>query len=100
MNLDADMVRDEPHDAFGVGGRDAAPGVLETARQPIDPEPTVGIEHHLDDARIFEIAGNRRPERGAQHARAAGEGFGPERNRRHVEPRYVASVRRRLCQPG
>src|SRR5208337_4531938 len=99
MNLDADMVGDEAHDAFGVGGGDAAPGVFETARQPIDPEPTVGVEHHLDDARIFEITGNRWPKRGAQHARAAGEGFGPERNRRHVEPRYVASVRRRMYQP-
>ena len=75
MDLDADMVGDEPHDALGVGGRDAAAGVLKPARQPVDPEPAIGIEHHLDDAGVFEIAGDRGAKRGAQHARAAGEGF-------------------------
>ena len=75
MHLDADMVRDQAHDAFGVRRRDAAAGVFEAARQPVDPQPTVGIEHHLDDGGIFEIAGDRGPERGAQHARAAGESF-------------------------
>jgi hypothetical protein len=86
MNLDANMVRDEAHDAFGVRRGDAAFGILQSTRQPIDPEPTIWIEHHLDDAGIFEIAGNRWPKRGAQHARAAGKGFGPERNCRHVNP--------------
>ena len=100
MNLDADMVRDEPHDPLGVGRRDAAAGILEAARQPVDPEPAVGIEHHLDDAGVFEIAGDGRSERGAQHARAAGEGFGSEGDRRHVEPRKLASYRRRMCQRG
>ena len=38
MHLDADMVRDEAHDALGVGRRDAAAGVLEAARQPVDPQ--------------------------------------------------------------
>ena len=41
---------------------------------------------------IFEIAGDRRPERGAQHARAAGESFGSEGDRRHCEPRKLASL--------
>ena len=62
MDLDADMVRDEAHDALGVGRRDAAAGILEAARQPVDPQPAVGIEHHLDDAGIFEI-GRRSPAR-------------------------------------
>ena len=100
MNLDADMVRDEANDAFGIGRGDAAAGVLKAARQPVDPEPTVGVQHHLDDARIFEIAGDRRPKRGAQHARAAGEGFGPERDCRHVDPatspRFGADVSARV----
>ena len=56
-------------------GRDPAAGVLKPARQPVDPEPAIGIEHHLDDAGVFEIAGDRGAKRGAQHARAAGEGF-------------------------
>ena len=59
-------------------GDDAAAGVLEPAGQPVDPEPAVGVEHHLDDAGIFEVAGDGRPERRAQHARAPGEGFGPK----------------------
>src|SRR5208282_739512 len=96
MNLDADMMGDEANDALRVGGCDAAPGVFEAARQPVDPKTSVGVQHHLDDARIFEVAGNRWPKRGAQHARATGEGFGSERNCRHVEPRYVASVPRRM----
>src|SRR5208337_1521067 len=96
VNLDANMMRDEPHDAFGVGWRDAETSVLEAARQPVDPKPAVWIQHHLDDAWIFEKTGNRLSQRGAQHARAAGESFGSERDRRHVEPRYAASVRRRM----
>ena len=91
MHLDADVVRDEAHDAFGVRWRNAAAGVFEATRQPVDPQATVGIEHHLDDARIFQIGGDRRPEGGAQHARAAGESFRSERNRRHYKPRKFAS---------
>ena len=49
---------------------------------------------------IEQIARDYRSQRCPQHARPAGEGFRPERNRCHVEPRYVASVRRRLCQRG
>ena len=78
MHFDADMMGDEADDPLGVGGRNAAAGVFQSARQPVDPEPAIGIEHHLDDAGVFEIAGDRRSQRGAQHARAAGEGLGPE----------------------
>ena len=85
MDLDADMVGDQPNDAFGVGSRDAEACVLESARETIDPEPAVGIEHDLDDRRIFEldcaIAG---PKRGAQHARATSVGFRSEVDGRHV----------------
>jgi hypothetical protein len=97
MHFDADMVRDEPHDPFGVCWRDAATGVFEAARQPVDPQATVGIEHHLDDGRIFQVGGDRRPERGTQHARAAGESFRSEGYRRHCEPRKVRLTRRRMC---
>jgi hypothetical protein len=83
MDLDADVISDEPHDALRIGRHDAEASVVEAARQPVDPESTIGIEHHLDDARIFEIAGNRWPQRGARHPRAAGESFGSEGNRRH-----------------
>ena len=94
MHFDADMVRDEPDDPLGVGGRNAAAGVFQSAPQPVDPEPAIGVEHHLDDAGVFEIAGDRGSQGGAQHARAAGEGLGPEGDCRHYEPRKRASSRR------
>ena len=65
---------------------------LSSSLEAINPEPAVGIEHHLDDARVFEVTRNRRTQRRAQHARAAGQGFQSERNCRHVfMPRYLAS---------
>ena len=45
-------------------------------RQPVDPEPAVGIEHHLDDVRIVE-----------QPAMA-----GPSAVRSMRAPREIASV--------
>ena len=86
MDLDADVMRNEAHDAFGVCGGDAAAGIFEATRQTVDPQATVRVEHHFDDARIFEISRDRGTERGAQHARTAGEGFRPERDCRHMSP--------------
>jgi hypothetical protein len=99
MDLDTDVMRNQAHDAFGVCGRDAAAGIFEAARQPVDPQATVGVEHHLDDARIFEIAGDRGAERGAQHARTAGERFRPERDCRHMSPASSPQLRGG-CQRG
>jgi hypothetical protein len=53
----------------------------------------IWVEHHFDDGGIFQIAGDRGSKRGAQHARATGESFRSERNRRHCEPRKFASLR-------
>jgi hypothetical protein len=75
MHLDANVMRDEAHDPLSVGGHDPAARILEAARQALDPEPAVRVEHHLDDARVFQVAGDRWTERRAQHARAAGEGL-------------------------
>ena len=50
-------------------------GIGEALAQPVDPEPPVRVEHHLDDGRIFEQAGDGGPERRAQHARAARDRF-------------------------
>jgi DNA helicase HerA-like ATPase len=99
MDLDTDVMRDEAHDALGVRGCDAAAGIFEAARQPVDPQATVGIEHHFDDARIFEIGGDRGAERGAQHARAAGESFRPEGDCRHMSPASSPQLRGG-CQRG
>ncbi len=53
MHFDADMVGNEPNDPLRIGRRHAAAGILNPARQPIDPEAAIGIEHDLDDAGIF-----------------------------------------------
>ena len=75
MDLGADMMRNQANDALGVGRRDPVAGILEAAGEAVDPEPAVGIEHDLDDAWIFQMSRDQRAERGAQHARAAGDGF-------------------------
>ena len=87
MDLGADMVGDEPDDPFAVGRRQPLARIGEPARQPVDPEPPVGVQHHLDDGRVFEEGGDRRSERGAQHARAARDRFGLEGMNRHPRPR-------------
>ncbi|BGE86339.1 hypothetical protein Ms3S1_27750 [Methylosinus sp. 3S-1] len=71
MHLRADMMGDEPHDALAISGRHFAAAILEAARQSVDPETAVWIEHDLDDGRIFKEAGDGQSERGAEHARAA-----------------------------
>ena len=86
MDLHADVMGDQSDNALGVVRRDAAASVFESPRQPVDPKATIGVEHYLDDARVFQIAGDGRAECGAQHARAAGEDFRPERDRRHENP--------------
>ena len=86
MDLGADMMRNEPHDPLAVGWRKALAGIREAARQPIDPEPAVGVEHHLDDDGIFEPSRDRWPERGAQHARTTRYHFGLEGMNCHHRP--------------
>ena len=49
--------------AIGDGHRPAA--ILQPPRQPVYPEPAVGVEHHFDDRRVFEEAGDGGAERGA-----------------------------------
>ena len=39
--------------------------------QPVDPEPTIRVEHHLDDLGILQKPGDVRAKGGAQHAAAA-----------------------------
>ena len=52
-----------------------APVSASPSDKPVDPEPAVGIEHHLDDGGVFQKRGDGRPERGAQHARTARDRF-------------------------
>ena len=78
VDLGPDMVSDQAHDALAVVRRESLAGVGQTLGQPIDPEPSVGVEHDLDHARVFQPAGDVGAQSRAQHACAAGEGFGPE----------------------
>ena len=71
MNLGADMVRDQADDALAIRGREARSGIGESLGQPVDPEPPIGIEHHLDDGRVFQESGDGGAEGSAQHARAS-----------------------------
>ena len=64
----ADMVGDEAHDALTVGRREPLTRVRQTFREAVDPETTVGVEHHLDDAGVPEESGNGGTEGGPQHA--------------------------------
>ena len=54
MHLGSDMVRDEAYDAFAIVWRQTFAGIDQTTHQPIDPETTVGIQHDLDDLRVFQ----------------------------------------------
>lgn len=84
MDLHADMVGDQPDDPFAVDGREDLAGVDQPLTDPIDPQPTVGIEHHLDDRDILEPARDGRSQRRTQHPRAALGRFGTEGMDRHV----------------
>jgi len=54
MDFGADMVSHQPHDAFALGGGQSLLRLGQAGRQPVDPESTIGVEHHFDDGRIFE----------------------------------------------
>lgn len=54
MNFCSYIVRDQSDDSFAIRCRKALSGVCKAARQSVDPQPAVGIEHHLDDCRIFQ----------------------------------------------
>jgi len=78
MHLGADMVSHQPHDALAVGGREPLAGVGEAGGEPIDPEPAVRVEHHLDDGGLLEPGRDRRTQRGAKHAGAPRTGLGSD----------------------
>ena len=92
MDLGTHVMGNQADDSFSIGWCDPAAGILDATGKPVDPEPAVGIEHDLDDARIFEVSRDQRAERGAQHARASGDGFRSKGgDRHHSEPRDIAS---------
>ena len=90
MDLGAHMVGDQAHDAFAVGRRKMGARFAKTFAEAVDPEPAVGIEHDLDDARIRQPACDGRPERGAQHPCAPRCLFGPGGVNDHLCPLHSA----------
>ena len=89
MHLRADMVRDQPHDAFAIGGGQTLARIGQPFGQAVDPQPPVRVQHHLDHGRVFEQPGNGGAERGAQHARAARNGFRSLVVGGHVGPGFL-----------
>ena len=71
MHLSANVVRDETYDAFTIAGRQTFAGIDMAASQPVNPQPTVRVEHDLDDGGVFQPLRDGCPECGTQHARAA-----------------------------
>ena len=71
MNLGADVMGDQTNNALAIGRRQSFTCVGETLRQSVDPEPPIGVEHHLDDRGVFQERGDRGAKGGAQHARTA-----------------------------
>jgi hypothetical protein len=71
VNLGADVMGDQSNDALPIRSGHALTGIRQAARQPVDPQAAIGVEHHLNDVRIFQKAPDRRAERRAQHARTA-----------------------------
>jgi hypothetical protein len=54
MNLGADMMGDQTDDALAVGRRQPLTRIGEPFGEPVDPEPPIGVEHHLDDRGVFQ----------------------------------------------
>ena len=89
MDLRADMMGDKPNDPFAVGRGEILARIAQAACQPVDPQPAVGIEHHLDNRRIFEPAGDGRSERAAQHARTTQNRFRLKGLNHHCRPTHA-----------
>ena len=71
MHFRTDVVRYQPNDAFSISGREALSCVGQTARQPVDPQPAIGVEHDLDDRGVLQIPRYSGAKRATEHARRA-----------------------------
>lgn len=81
MHLRANMVCDKADDALAVGEGETAAGVGEAFRETVDPETTVGVQHHLDDGGVLEPCRDAGAEGCAQHPRTTRGRLGLERMR-------------------
>jgi hypothetical protein len=53
VNFGTDVMRDQPDDALSVSRQQRRAGIGQTLGETINPEPAVGVQHHLDDSVIF-----------------------------------------------
>src|SRR3546814_2353867 len=94
VNLAAGVAGDQADDAFDLGAIDPDVRIDAAFAQYIDAQRTIGIDHHLDDARIGKRGGDCRPHRRAQHRAAA---FARNRGAAHpASPSTCAAVSVRL----
>jgi hypothetical protein len=49
MDLRADVMRNQSYDPLTVSSRQSLPRVRQAFREPVDPQPAIGVEHHFDD---------------------------------------------------
>lgn len=59
MHLGADMMGDEADDAFAIGRGKSLSRIGQAVTEPVDPEPSIGVEHDLDDRGTFQETGDR-----------------------------------------
>ncbi len=74
MRLGPRMAGDEADDPLDLRGLEPEAGIPAAAPEAVEPEPTVGIDHDLDDLGVGERGRDRRPHRRAEHRAAAGGG--------------------------
>jgi hypothetical protein len=59
VNLATYVMSDQSNNAFPIEGGQAFAGINQTARQPVDPQPAVRVEHHLNDHGIVQKTSDR-----------------------------------------
>lgn len=96
MHFGTDVMRHQPNNAFPVSSREALSRVRQAARQPINPQPAIGVEHHLDDRGVLQISRNGGAERAAEHARAARDRLCLSRMNCHCRPQQRRRLRSAL----
>ena len=74
-------------------GAEIFSSVEEAMSEIVDPEPSVRVEHHLDNCGIIEPLSDRGAECGTQHARAARDRLELEGMDHHFCPQALTTNR-------
>ena len=73
--LGAGVARHQPDDPLDLRRIQHLAGIAASLAQPVEAQGTVGIDHDLDDVRLGEGGGDRRPHGGAEHRALASGGL-------------------------